>query len=154
MSSKFSKILSLVAGLIGLVGFYFFIRVMQAGDEAIETDVAVQNSIVSPFVSFAIFVLVATAVIAVLFSLGNLFKNPDVLKRSLISVAIMGVVLAISYSFASDAAVTDTVGKVLEDGEAGPVSKWVSTGINFSAILLGVGLLFFIVDFVRSLVSK
>lgn len=154
MSSKLSKILSIVAGLIGLIGFYFFVRVMQAGDEAIETDVAVQNSIVSPFVSFAIFVLVATAVIAVLFSLGNLFKNPDVLKRSLISLALMGVVLAISYAFASDAAVLDVSGKVLEDGEAGPISKWVSTGINFSAILLGVGLLFFLVDFVRSLVSK
>ena len=154
MSSKFSKILSIVAGLIGLIGFYFFVRVMQAGDEAIETDAAVQSAIVSPFISFAVFVMIATAIIAVLFSLGNLFKHPDVLKRSLISVALMGVVLAISYSFADGGEVYDSVGKVLEDGEAGAVSRWVSTGINFSAILLGIGLLFFVVDFVRSLLSK
>ena len=57
------------------------------------------------------------------------------------------------YSFASDAAVTDTVGRVLEDGEAGPVSKWVSTGINFSGILGVIGLAFFLVDFSRSLVK-
>lgn len=154
MSSKFSKILSIVAGLIGLIGLFFFVRVMQAGDEAIETDAAVQSAIVSPFISFAVFVMVATAVIAVVFSMVNLFKHPDVLKRSLISVALMGVVLAISYSFADGAEVYDSVGNVLKDGEAGAVSRWVSTGINFSAILLGVGLLFFVVDFVRSLLSK
>ncbi|MFD0760547.1 hypothetical protein ACFQZW_00470 [Lutibacter aestuarii] len=153
MNKNLSKILTLIAGLIGAIGFVFFIRVIMAGDDAIENDAAVQASIVSPFVLFAEVVLIATAIIAVIFSVVNLLKNPQVLKRSLIAVGVLIVFLVIAYSISSDAAVTDTVGKVLEDGEAGSVSKWVSTGINFSAILGIIGFGAFFIDFVRSLVK-
>ena len=151
MIKKFSKILTLVAGLIGLIAFYFFIRIVMVGDDIIETDADVQASIVSPFINFAKFVLIATGVIAVVFSILNLVKHPQVLKRTLLGVAALVVILVIAYSVSSDAAVLDVSGRVLEDGEAGSVSKWVSTGINFSAILGVIGLGFFVVDFVRSL---
>ena len=151
MNKKFSKILTLVAGLIGLIAFYFFIRIVMVGDDIIETDAYVQASIVSPFINFAKFVLIATGVIAVVFSILNLVKHPQVLKRTLLGVAALVVILVIAYSVSSDAAVLDVSGRVLEDGEAGSVSKWVSTGINFSAILGVIGLGFFVVDFVRSL---
>ena len=153
MSKKFSGILTIIAGLIGFIGFYFFIRIVMTGDEAIETDAAVQASTVSPFISFATYVLIATALIAVVFSIRNLIKHPQVLKQSLIGVGALVILLIIAYMTASDAAVTDGVGNILKDGEAGSVSKWVSTGINFSGILGGIGLLFFIVDFGRSLVK-
>ena len=151
MNKKFSKILTLVAGLIGLIAFYFFIRIVMIGDDTIETDEAVQASVVSPFITFAKIVLIATGIIAVVFSIINLVKHPQVLKRTLIGVGALVVLLVVAYSVSSDAAVTDTVGRVLEDGEAGSVSKWVSTGINFSAILGVVGLGFFLFDFVKSL---
>ncbi|REE83225.1 hypothetical protein BX611_0510 [Lutibacter oceani] len=151
MDNKFSKILTLVAGLIGLIAFYFFIRIVMIGDDTIETDEAVQASVVSPFITFAKIVLIATGIIAVVFSIINLVKHPQVLKRTLIGVGALVVLLVVAYSVSSDAAVTDTVGRVLEDGEAGSVSKWVSTGINFSAILGVVGLGFFLFDFVKSL---
>jgi len=151
MNKKFSKILTLVAGLIGLIAFYFFIRIVMVGDDIIETDADVQASIVSPFIKFAKFVLIATGVIAVVFSILNLVKHPQVLKRTLLGVAALVVILVIAYSVSSDAAVLDVSGRVLEDGEAGSISKWVSTGINFSAILGVIGLGFFVVDFVRSL---
>ena len=151
MDNKFSKILTLVAGLIGLIAFYFFIRIVMVGDDIIETDAEVQASIVSPFINFAKFVLIATGVIAVVFSILNLVKHPQVLKRTLLGVAALVVILVIAYSVSSDAAVLDVSGRVLEDGEAGSISKWVSTGINFSAILGVIGLGFFVVDFVRSL---
>jgi len=151
MDNKFSKILTLVAGLIGLIAFYFFVRIVMIGDDTIETDAAVQASVVSPFITFAKIILIATAVIAIVFSIVNLVKHPQVLKRTLIGVAALAVLLVAAYAVSSDAAVTDTVGRVLEDGEAGSVSKWVSTGINFSAILGVVGLAFFLVDFVKGL---
>ena len=78
MNKKFSKILTLVAGLIGLIAFYFFIRIVMVGDDIIETDAEVQASIVSPFINFAKFVLIATALIAVVFSIVNLVKHPQV----------------------------------------------------------------------------
>jgi glucan phosphoethanolaminetransferase (alkaline phosphatase superfamily) len=151
MNQKLSKILTLVAGFIGIVAFYFFVRIVMIGDETIETDASVQASIVSPFISFAKIVLIATTLIAVVFSILNLVKHPQVLKRTLLGLGILGVFIVISYVMASDAAVTDPFGRILEDGEAGSVSKWVSTGINFSFILGAIGLVFFLFDFVKGL---
>lgn len=140
MNKKLSTILTIIAGVIGLVGFYFFVRVVMEGDDAIIESADLQSSIVSPFISFATFVLYATGVVVVVFSVLNLIKHPEVLKRSIVGLAIMGVLLAVAYAFASDAAVTDGLGSVLEDGEAGSVSKWVSTLINYSFILGAIGL--------------
>lgn len=153
MNKKLSKILTLAAGLIGLIGFFFFIRIMIEGDEALKIDADLQGSILSPFISFSIFILVVTAVIAVVFSALNMIKHPRVLKRTLMGVGALLILLVVAYSLADDGAVM-SMGKVLEDGEAGSVSKWVSTGINFSAILGVIGFGAFFVDFVKSLVKN
>ncbi|MCF6168147.1 hypothetical protein [Lutibacter sp.] len=152
MNKKISKILTLVAGLIGLIGFYFFIRILMIGDEVFETDVALQNSVLSPFIYFAQILLIITILISIVFSAVNMVKHPQVLKRTLIGVGALLVILVIAYSFADDGAVM-SMGKVLPDGEAGSISKWVSTGINYSAILglIGFGAFFF--DFAKSLVK-
>lgn len=153
MSKKLSKGLTLLAGLIGLIGFYFFVRIMMAGDESIENDAAVQASIVSPFISFAKWVLILTTLVAVIFSMINLVKHPQVLKRTLLGLGILAVFLVVSYVLASDGAVTDGLGKILPEGEAGSISKWVSTGINFSGFLGAIGVIFFVVDFAKGLVK-
>ena len=152
MNQKLSKILTLVAGLIGLIGFYFFVRILIEGDEVLKVDADLQSSILSPFISFSIFLLIVTALIAIVFSAINLIKHPDVLKRTLMGVGVLVAFLVLAYFLADDGAVT-SMGNVLEYGEAGSISKWVSTGINFSAILgiIGFGAFFF--DFVKSLVK-
>ena len=153
MNKKLSGILTIVSAVIGFIAFYFFIRIVMVGDDTIENDAAAQASIVSPFISFATFVLYATAIITVVFSVINLVKNPHVLKTSLIGIGAMAVILVVAYSLASDAEVTDGVGKVLEFGEQGSISKWVSTLINYSFILGAIGLVFVLLDFVKGLVK-
>ena len=153
MNEKLAKILTYVTGLIGLIGFIFFIRIVMAGDEAITDDVDLQNSILSPFITFSIIALVASAGIAVIYSLLNLFKDPAVLKRTLLGVAVLAVLFVVSYALASGDAVTDQLGKILEGGEAGSGSKMISALINFSFILGAVGLVFFLYDFVKGLVK-
>lgn len=153
MNNKLSKILSLISGLIGLIAIYFLIRIIMEGDDAVKESLELQNSLVSPFVSFAKVILIVTTVIAVLFSLWNLIRHPKLLKKTLVSLAVLGVLLLISYMMASDAAVTNVSGNIIKDGEAGSTSKWVSTGIWYSMILGGIGLAFFLWDFVKSLVS-
>ena len=153
MNKKLSKILTLAAGLIGLIGFFFFIRILIEGDEALKIDADLQNSILSPFISFSIFILVVTTVIAVVFSALNMIKHPQALKRTLMGVGALLILLVVAYSVADDGAVM-SMGKVLKDGEAGSVSKWVSTGINFSAILGVIGFGAFLLDFVKSLVKN
>ncbi len=154
MNSKVSKILSLVSGFIGLVAIYFLTRIIMEGDDAVKESLELQNSLVSPFVSFAKIILIITTIIAVVFSLWNLVKQPKLLKKTLASVGILAVLLIFAYAISSDAAVTNMSGNIIKDGEAGSISKWVSTGIWYSMVLGGVGLGFFLWDFVKSLVSK
>lgn len=154
MNSKVDKILSLVSGFIGLVAVYFLTRIIMAGDDAVKESLELQNSLVSPFVSFAKVILIITTVVAVVFSLWNLIKHPKLLKKTLASVGILAVLLIFAYAISSDAAVTNMSGNIIKDGEAGSISKWVSTGIWYSMVLGGVGLGFFLWDFVKSLVSK
>ena len=154
MNDKISKILSVITGLIGLVAVYFLVRIIMEGDEVVEQSVDLQNSLVSPYITFAVWVLAITALLAVVFSIWNLIKHPQMLKRTLMSLVFLGVLLAIAYMLASDAAVTSVSGNVLEDGEAGPVSKWVSTGIWYTMILGALAILGILGGFVKSLVSK
>ena len=124
------------------------------GDDAVKESLELQNSLVSPFVSFAKIILIITTIIAVVFSLWNLIKHPKLLKKTLASVGILAVLLIFAYAISSDAAVTNISGNIIKDGEAGSTSKWVSTGIWYSMVLGGIGLGFFLWDFVKSLVSK
>lgn len=154
MSKRVSKILTLVVGVLGLIGFYFFVRILMTGDEAIKEGTAeLQNSLLSPYITFAIVLLVVTAALAVLASLFTILTRPAVLKKTLISVAVLAVLLFVSYSLASDAAVTNSLGEVLKDGDAGSVPKWVGTGMYYSFILGTIALVGFLADFVRSLVK-
>jgi len=154
MNSKLSKILSIVSGVIGIISIFFLVRIIMAGDEAVKESLDLQNSLVSPFVSFAKIILIVTTIIAVVFSVWNLIQHPKLLKKTLISVVALTVLLAISYAIADDSATLNASGNVLEDGEAGSTSKWVSTGIWYSLILGFVALLGVLADFVKSLVSK
>ena len=153
MNSQLSKIISVVSGIIGLVAVYFLVRIVMAGDESIIASPDLQASYVSPYIAFAKWILIITAVLAVVFSLWNLIKHPKMLVKTLVSIGALAVLLIIAYMLADGGAVTDMTGKVLPDGEAGPVSKWVSTGIWYSVILGGIGLLFFVWDFIKSLVK-
>jgi len=154
MNNKIAKILTVIVGVIGIIGFYFFIMVMKYGEEAIKADEAIQAKTVSPFVNFAFALLIVTAVIALVASLVNMVRNPHVLKTTLVGIIIFGVLLAGAYAMAGDGAVLDAMGKVLKDGEAGSTSKWVSTGINLSAILGVLGFIGFGADFVKSFLKS
>jgi Na+/H+ antiporter NhaD/arsenite permease-like protein len=154
MNSKLSKILSIVSGVIGIVAVYFLLRIIMAGDDSVKESLELQNSLVSPFVSFAKIILIITAIIAVVFSVLNLIKHPQLLKKTLISLAALGILLIFAYVMADDGETLNTSGIVLKDGEAGSTSKWVSTGIWYSLILGGVGLLGVLWDFVKSIGSK
>lgn len=154
MNKKLSKILTLITGVFGLIGIFFFLRVVMAGDDPIKSDVALQNSILSPFITYSLFLLILVGLVSVVFSLVNLFKNQEALKKTLIGVVIFAVLLVIAYSTASGDAVTNSLGNVIKDGEAGEVSKWVSALINFSFYLGVIGFVLFLYDFLKSLVKQ
>jgi len=154
MNSKILKILPIVTGVISLIAVFFLVRIIMEGDDVVRESLELQNSIVSPYITFAKVILIITAVIAVGFSLLNLIKRPKLLKKALISVGALAALLVVAYVTADDGATLSASGNVLEDGAAGSTSKWVSTGITYSFILGTLALIGILWDFVKSLVSK
>ncbi|MCB0458769.1 MAG: hypothetical protein R2821_02110 [Flavobacteriaceae bacterium] len=143
-----SKILTIVTAILGVIGIFFFVRVLMAGD-----DTAAIDGAASGFVNYGYYLLIIAVIIAVLMSVLNLIRNPKALKKSLAGVLILGVLLAISYFTASGDAVTDALGNVIKDGEAGEVSKWISALITFTFILGTITLIAIVGGFVKSLIK-
>ncbi len=151
MDNKKQKILTIVAGIIGLIGAFFMVRIIMVGDETLKADAAAQGSVISPFVSFAIALLVIVTVITLALSVWNLVKNPQNLKKTLLGLGILVGLLLLTHFTASDELATDsfgdavvmkdTSGKILVGEEAKSVTQWVSGLITFTALLGAAGLI-------------
>ncbi|MCF6213388.1 MAG: hypothetical protein L3J45_05115 [Flavobacteriaceae bacterium] len=147
---KNTKILNIVVGVVMLLGLFFWIRTGMNGDE-LEGNLELQASVLDPFSWLMYLLLIAAALISVGFSIKNLIRHPELLKRSLIGLAGMAVILLLAYVLSPDNVVTSIKGIELASSS---VSKWVSTGIWYSLLLGAVGLLFFVYDFVKSFINN
>ncbi|PCI10516.1 MAG: hypothetical protein COB73_03290 [Flavobacteriaceae bacterium] len=154
MDNKFNKIAKIAAGALGLIGVIMLVRVMTADEEALATDIDIQSSVLDPFVSFTIMMLYLTTAIAVVFSIVNLVKHPAALKKSIISLVVLGVLFAIAYATASDAVVTGPNNTFIEGGEAGSTPKMVGALIKYTYILGVIGLATVVWGSVRSMMSN
>ncbi|WP_452599683.1 hypothetical protein [Pontimicrobium sp. MEBiC01747] len=136
------KILKIVLLLLGLASIFFLIRIVSAGDEAIETAAAVGDTgLVNPIMFVAYFVLAVTLLLVVVFVLVNLFSNTSSLKKTLISVGAFLVLVVLSYAMATG------IETPMQDGEmlSASGSKWVGAGLYmfyFLAVLAGGTMLF------------
>lgn len=143
---KNTKILNMIVGVVMLLGLIFWVRTTMNSDDLLG-NADLQASVLNPFSYLTFLLLVVSAGSAVVFSVINLVKHPALLKRSLIGLAAMAVILLVAYLISTGGAVNSINGEVLASAS---VSKWVSTGIWYSILLGGVGLFFFVVDFVKS----
>lgn len=151
MSEKSSKILMLIAGAIGLVSIIFLARIMIVGDIEITTSLDVQNSIISPFITFSVIILVITILITVVFSVYILLKHPEQLKKALIGVGVLVGLLLITYFVSPNSQVVDVTGRILM--EESITSQIISAGISYSLLLGTIGIGFFMWDFVKSMIK-
>lgn len=152
---KSNKILNIIIAVVALVGAFLFMKIFMEDSEAIETDVDLQNSVVSPIIYYSTFLLIAAVVIAVALSLWSLIRNPENLKKTLMGLAVLGVLLVISYFLSDSEAVINAAGGISEGGEAGSATnKWVGAGIWYSIILGGIASLFFVYDLVKGLIKS
>ena len=152
---KSNKLLNISIAVISVIGIILFIRVAAEDKEALGASVDLQNSLVSPLVYFSTYLLYASVIIAIALSMISLVRNPDNLKKTLMSLAVLGVIFLISYFTADSAAVLDTQGAVLKGGEEGSTTnQMVGTGIWYSVILGGIASLFFVWDLLKGLVKS
>lgn len=136
---KLENILKIVILVVAIISGYFFVRILMAGDDAIETNPDLQNSLISPFLVVAYIILAFTLITAVIFSVMNLLKKPAVLKRSLIGIGAFLAIVIVSYLLATGETTTLADGQTLS--ESG--TKWVSAGLTtfYFLIVIAVGLI-------------
>ena len=144
------KIFKYVAAAVGIIAIIFMVRMMMIGGDAIQDDPS-QQGVANAFVMFAFWLLVIVASITIILSVLNLVKNPQNLKKTLMGLAALGVLLAISYFMSSGDEVTNSFGNVVKGGEAGSTSKWVGTLITFTGILGAIGLVTIALGFFKRL---
>ena len=151
MKNNLSKILNIFIAVIALIGAFLFIRIfMTDTDDVVALDGSVGN-----IVSFSTILLYFAVGATLILSLFALFRNPENLKKTLLGIALLGVVLVFAYFLADSEAVLDTADKVLEGGEAGSTTnQWVGTGIWYSIALGLVASLFFVYDLLKGLVKS
>lgn len=155
MKDNLSKFLNIFIAAVAVIGAFLFIRIFMEDSTAIETDMEVQNSVISPIIVFSTTLLYIAIGITVLLSVVNLVKNPDNLKKTLLGIVSLGVILVLAYFTGDSLAVTDPQGNVLVGGEAGSsVNHWVSTGIWFSMFLGIIAGAFFVIDLLKGLVKS
>lgn len=150
MNSKISKILTLAVALISVIGILLFVNVSTKGE-----DTQAIAGAVGPLIEYSVWLLYITVGVTIVLSLLNLIKNPENLKKTLIGLAVMGVLLMISYFLGDNNAVLDAQGAVLKGGELGSsLNKWVGSLIWYATILVVIGGAFFIADLVKGLVKS
>ena len=153
--NKISKIITYVITLLALIGIILLVRVLMAGEEAVENNVDVANKVVSPLVYFSQYLLYFAIGITLVLSLGGLFKNPESLKKTLLGLAVLGLLFVGAYSLSDSNIVLDNADIVLPGGEEGSsTNRLVGTGIWFSVILGLLGLGFFVYDLVKGLIKS
>lgn len=146
---KNTKILNIGVAVVMLLGLFFWIRTGMNGDD-LKGNADLQASVLNPFSWLTFLLLIVSTGSAVIFSIINLVKHPTLLKRSLMGLAAMVIILLVAYFMSTGGAVHNLKGEELASAD---VSKWVSTGIWYSLLLGGVGLLFFVYDFAKSFVK-
>ena len=153
--NKISKIITYVITLLALIGIILLVRVLMAGEEAVENNVDVANKVVSPLVYFSQYLLYFAVGITLVLSLGGLFKNPESLKKTLLGLGVLGLLFLGAYSLSDSNIVLDNADIVLPGGEEGSsTNRFVGTGIWFSLILGFIGLGFFVYDLGKGLIKS
>ena len=147
---KLSKIVTIVVAVLAIIGIALYINVSGIDKDNLEE----LSGPVSTIVSYSWWLFLGAVAITVVLSIWSLIKNPAALKKTLIGLAVLGVLLSVSYFLASDAAVLDAQNVQLEDGAAGSTSKWVGTGIIYSLILGAIGVVFFVLDLLKGLIKS
>ena len=152
---KSNKILNILIAAMAIIGGILFIRIFMEDTQALEENVDLQNSVVSPLISYSYWLFIAAVVITIGLSFWSLIRNPENLKKTLGGLAVLAVLLAVAYFLSDSDAVYNTAGAIEPGGEAGSaINQWVGAGIWYSIILGGIASLFFVWDLLKGLVKS
>lgn len=129
------KIITIIAGVVGVIAMFFLIRIIGVGDEAIKAGES--DGMVNTFMYIAYVILGLILVLVVLFTLKNIFTNKDTLKSTLMGVGAFLIVGVICYFLASGVETPMKDGEVLSAGD----SKLVGAGLYmfYALAIIAIG---------------
>lgn len=141
------KILKYVALVLGLIGIVFLVRILLADDGSIVASADAQESLVTPFLWLAYFILLITLVLVAFFVVKGLFRGD--IKTTLISIGAFALVIVIAY------VLTDGTEVQLKDGGtlSASASHWVSAGLGMFYILAAVAVGAMLISGVKKLIN-
>ncbi len=153
---KSNKILSILIAVIALIGGFLFIRIfMEDSQDIVDNVDNLQNTVVSPLISFSYWLFIIAVIVTIALSLWSLVRNPENLKKTLGGLAVLGVLLLIAYFLSDSATVYNAAGGIEPGGEEGSsINRWVGAGIWYSLILGGIAGAFFVLDLLKGLVKS
>ncbi|MDY0253019.1 MAG: hypothetical protein RBR30_01280 [Tenuifilaceae bacterium] len=143
-----TKIISwVIMGASIIVALIYFLRISGAEPE-METVVA------TPYINWAIVLLLVGAVLAVLFPLVHFILNPKNIAKVLISLGALAVVFIAAYLLADTTPIV-TATSALEPNFSNPaVLRLADTGIIATYILLGTAILALLFTGVRGIFNR
>jgi hypothetical protein len=143
-----TKIISwVIMGASIIVALIYFLRISGAEPE-METVVA------TPYINWAIVLLLVGAVLAVLFPLVHFILNPKNIAKVLISLGALAVVFVAAYLLADTTPIV-TATSALEPNFSNPaVLRLADTGIIATYILLGTAILALLFTGVRGIFNR
>jgi hypothetical protein len=129
------KIITIIAGVVGVIAMFFLIRIIGVGDEAIKAGES--DGMVNTFMYIAYVILGLILVLVVLFTLKNIFTNKDTLKSAIMGVGAFLIVGVICYFLASGVETPMKDGEVLSAGD----SKLVGAGLYmfYALAIIAIG---------------
>ncbi len=143
-----NKIVNILKIVFGVLGAILFVRILNTGDDAIEADIALQTSVLNPYMWVSYIILGITILAVLAFSVKALFSGN--VKKTLISLGTFILIIAISYGIASG------VETPLRDGDvlSANGSRWVGAGLNAFYILAFLAIAAMLLSSVRKIISK
>lgn len=141
------KILKYLALVIGVIGLILLGRIILAGDDAIESSAATQQSVVTPFLWLAYLVMAVILVLVIFFVIKGLFRGN--IKNTLISVGAFLLIVVVAY------VLSDGTQKTLKDGEvlSASADHWVGAGLITFYILAAIAVGAMVVSGIRKLIK-
>lgn len=125
MDKKLKTILGIVVFLLMAVGIYYWVQIVMNGDDAINSDQSLQDTIIGPAISYTNYLLYGIVILVGAFTLMNLATNP----KQLVGAGIGIVGILIIYFIASGQASDTVLDSYKEYDITNEVSGNVGTGL-------------------------
>lgn len=150
MDKLFIKIFTILSYIIILAGVFLFIMVLTNAD-SIETDIALRDKIMDPFLNLTLATILIAAAGALVFPIFFVARNPKGLVKFLIILAILVALGFVAYALSSNSFTIEDMQRLKTTERE---SRLVGAGLIFTYFIGGLTILALFVSSVLSFFKR